>query len=427
MKIFDSRRNQRAIDLFCHRRRSETGSIEKTVRTILDRVRSKGDAAVRAYTKKFDGAKISSLIVTQSEVEEAYRKADPVFIEILEEAAANIRAYHKKQLQSSWYFNTPEGSTLGQRITPIESVGVYVPGGKAAYPSTVLMNVIPAQVAGVPSIHLVSPPDTNGCVNDNVLVAARILGITDIYRVGGAQAIAALAYGTETISRVDKVVGPGNIYVATAKKLLYGTVGIDSYAGPSEIVILADSSAQPAFIAADMLAQVEHDEHASAVLITHVKKLAEEVEREIRRQIKLLTRKKIVARALDKNSAVIITGTIEEGAAIVNRLAPEHLEIITEDCWETMKLVKHAGAIFLGNFSPVAVGDYYAGPNHTLPTSTTARFSSPLSTEDFFKRTSVIAYTRDHLSAVAERVAVFAQKEGLQAHSKSITIRTRRS
>jgi histidinol dehydrogenase len=287
------------------------------------------------------------------------------------------------------------------------------------------MNVIPAQVAGVPSIHLVSPPDAEGRINDNVLVAARILGITNIYRVGGAQAIAALAYGTKSIPCVDKIVGPGNIYVATAKKLVYGTVGIDSFAGPSEIVILADSSAQPAYIAADMLAQAEHDEHASSVLITPVKKLAQDVQKEIRHQVKQLTRKKIIFRALERNSTMMITGTIEEGAEIVNRLAPEHLEIITGNSWETMKLVKHAGAIFLGNFSPVAIGDYYAGPNHTLPTNTTARFSSPLGAEDFLKRTSVIAYSHDHLTAVSERVAAFAHREGLHAHSASIMIRTR--
>lgn len=300
MKILDSRRNRRAIDLFCSRRLSETFSVEKRVRAIIGRVRDKGDAAVREFTRKFDGVKISSLLVTQAEAEDAYRRADPAFVEILEEAAANIRTYHKKQMQSSWYFTTPEGSTLGQRITPIERAGVYIPGGKAAYPSTVLMNVIPAQVAGVPSIHLVSPPDTTGRVNDNVLVAARILGITNVYRVGGAQAIAAMAYGTESIPCVDKIVGPGNIYVATAKKLVYGIVGIDSFAGPSEIVILADASAQSAFIAADMLAQMEHDEHASSVLITPVKKLAEDVERIIRHQTKQLPRKKIITKALRK-------------------------------------------------------------------------------------------------------------------------------
>jgi histidinol dehydrogenase len=288
------------------------------------------------------------------------------------------------------------------------------------------MNVIPAQVAGVPSIHLVSPPDAEGRINDNVLVAARILGITNIYRVGGAQAIAALAYGTESIPCVDKIVGPGNIYVATAKKLVYGTVGIDSFAGPSEIVILADSSARPAYIAADMLAQAEHDEHASSVLITPAKKLAQDVQKEIRHQVKQLTRKKIIFRALERNSTMMITGTIEEGSEIVNRLAPEHLEIMTGKSWETMKLVKHAGAIFLGNFSPVAIGDYFAGPNHTLPTNTTARFSSPLGAEDFLKRTSVIEYSHDHLAAVSERVAAFAHREGLHAHSASITIRTRK-
>ena len=426
VKILDSRRNRRAIDLFCSHRRSRTTAVEKTVQAIIDRVQKKGDAAVRGYTRKFDGVGISSLAVAPSEAEEAYKRADASFIEILREAAANIRTYHEKQLQSSWFYRTPEGSTLGQRITPIERAGVYIPGGKAAYPSTVLMNVIPAQVAGVSSIHLVSPPDENGRINDNVLVAARILGITSMYRVGGAQAIAALAYGTESIPSVDKIVGPGNIFVATAKKLVYGTVGIDSFAGPSEIVVLADSSAQPEFIAADMLAQAEHDEHASSVLITPEKKLAQDVQKALRLQVRQLTRKSIISRALENNSTIVITGTIEEGAAIVNRLAPEHLEIITGDSWETMNLIKHAGAIFLGNYSPVAVGDYYAGPNHTLPTNTTARFSSPLGAEDFLKRTSVIAYTRDHLTEVSSRVASFAQREGLQAHSASITIRTRK-
>jgi histidinol dehydrogenase len=424
VKILDSSKNSRAIDSYCRRRRTETNSVEKTVRGILERVRSDGDAALRYYTKRFDGVRLPSLLVTQRDAEAAYKRADPAFIDILEEAAANIRTYHEKQIQGSWYFDTPQGSTLGQRITPVERAGIYIPGGKAAYPSTVLMNVIPAQVAGVSSIALVSPPDAGGSVNDNVLVAARILGITEIFRVGGAQAIGALAYGTTSIRAVDKIVGPGNIFVATAKKLVYGIVGIDSFAGPSEIVILADENARAAFIAADMLAQAEHDEHASSVLITTSKKLIIEVGKEIQRQSRQLTRSAIIRKALEKNSVMITTGTIEEGAAIVNSLAPEHLEIITADSWETMKQVRHAGAIFLGNYSPVAIGDYYAGPNHTLPTSSTARFSSPLGVEDFCKRTSVIAYTHEHLQSVSERVAAFARKEGLQAHSASITIRT---
>ncbi len=399
--------------------------IDKTVSSILRSVQKNGDAAVKLYTRKFDGAQLRTLKVPASDIRAGLRKGDTKFLEILKQAARNIRRYHSHQVRKNWKIQGSEGNELRQIYVPIDRVGVYVPGGKAAYPSTVLMNVIPAQVAGVKEIHLVSPPNKNGEVHPDVLIAAGLLGIDNVYCVGGAQAIAALAYGTETIPAVDKIVGPGNIFVATAKRMVYGTVGIDSIAGPSEVVILADNSARPAYIAADLLAQAEHDERAVPILITTSKKLAESVRSEMNRMTEILERKEIIAAAIRNRGRIYIVPSLAAGIALVNDLAPEHLEIMTTKDEQVLKEVRHAGSIFLGDYSPVAVGDYYAGPNHVLPTERTARFSSPLSVEDFVKRSSVVRYTQKGIDAVAENAATFADHEGLSAHALSLRIRTR--
>ena len=399
--------------------------IDKTVSSILRSVQKNGDAAVKLYTRKFDGAQLRTLKVPASDIRAGLRKGDTKFLEILKQAARNIRRYHSHQVRKNWKIQGSEGNELRQIYVPIDRVGVYVPGGKAAYPSTVLMNVIPAQVAGVKEIHLVSPPNKNGEVHPDVLIAAGLLGIDNVYCVGGAQAIAAQAYGTETIPAVDKIVGPGNIFVATAKRMVYGTVGIDSIAGPSEVVILADNSARPAYIAADLLAQAEHDERAVPILITTSKKLAESVRSEMNRMTEILERKEIIAAAIRNRGRIYIVPSLAAGIALVNDLAPEHLEIMTTKDEQVLKEVRHAGSIFLGDYSPVAVGDYYAGPNHVLPTERTARFSSPLSVEDFVKRSSVVRYTQKGIDAVAENAATFADHEGLSAHALSLRIRTR--
>ncbi len=427
MNILDFKKDAEQIFALCKRHVSSNETVEGVVRVILEKVREKGDDAVREFCRQFDGVELESFVVTKNEIENAYRNADKKFVKVLTEAAANIRTFHKKQTQKSWYFKTASGSKLGQRVTPIEKTGIYIPGGKAAYPSTVLMNVIPAQVAGVEEIHLVSPPNKNGEVNENVLVAARILGVKNIYRIGGAQAIAALAYGTDSIPKVDKIVGPGNIYVATAKKLVFGIVGIDSFAGPSEVVILADEFANPEFIAADMLAQSEHDEEASSILITTSKKIASSVVSAMSEFILNQPRQTIMQKSLADKSAIILVPNLRDGVDLVDKLAPEHLEIVTKNNWQTMQLVKHAGAIFLGDYSPVAIGDYFAGPNHTLPTSATSRFSSPLGVEDFLKRSSVIDYSKRQLRLSAEKASFFAEQEGLFAHSLSLKIRNKKS
>ncbi|MFA6457757.1 MAG: histidinol dehydrogenase [Bacteroidota bacterium] len=404
----------------------ENPDVERTVSSILRSVQKNGDAAVKLYTRKFDGAQLRTLKVPVSEIRAALRKGDAKFLEILRQAARNIRRYHSHQIRKNWKIQGSEGSELRQISVPVDRVGVYVPGGKAAYPSTVLMNVIPAQVAGVKEIHLVSPPNKNGDVHPDVLIAAGLLGIDNVYSVGGAQAIAALAYGTETIPAVDKIVGPGNIFVATAKRMVYGTVGIDSIAGPSEVVILADNSARPAYIAADLLAQAEHDERAVPILITTSRKLAESVRSEMNRMTEMLERKEIITAAIRNRGRIYIVPSLEAGIALVNDLAPEHLEIMTTKDEQVLKKIRHAGSIFLGDYSPVAVGDYYAGPNHVLPTERTARFSSPLSVDDFLKRSSVVRYTQKGIDAIAENAATFADHEGLSAHAHSLRIRTRR-
>lgn len=422
LKIIDIR-NKKSLSFRASEKQRNNAAIEKTVASILRSVRKNGDSALFTFAKKFDGASLKSLNVSQKEVQSALKGADKKFVAVLKQAAANIRRFHQQQLRKPFSLKVNGGSELRQIFRPIERAGVYVPGGKAAYPSTVLMNVIPAQVAGVKEIHLVSPPHKNGNINQDVLIAAGILGVKNIYRVGGAQAIAALAYGTETIPAVDKIVGPGNIFVATAKKMVYGTVGIDSFAGPSEVVILADNSADPTFIASDLLAQAEHDERAVPILVTPSRSLAQKVNTEVVRLLDTQPRKNILATSLKNEGRMYIVASLQQGIAVTNELAPEHLEIITTNNESVLKQIHHAGSIFLGNYSPVAIGDYFAGPNHVLPTERTARFSSPLSVDDFIKKSSVIRYTQKRMEEVADDVALFAERERLTAHALSLRLR----
>lgn len=400
-----------------------TASVDGLVQQILQKVKKDGDNALLYYTKKFDKASLSAVAVSPRELSTALKNADPRFVRILRAAAANITRFHKAQRRKEFLLSAPRGSRLRQIYRPIEKVGVYVPGGKAAYPSTVLMNVIPAIVAGVHEIHLVSPPDAHGNIHPDVMVAAALLGVRHVYRIGGAQAIAALAYGTASVPAVDKIVGPGNIFVATAKRMVYGTVGIDSFAGPSEVVILADDSADASFVASDLLAQAEHDERAVPILITPSRRLAVDVQREVERMLEHSGRRSILEAAIKGQGRIFLVASMRQGIALTNRCAPEHLEIITAKDQAVLKQIRHAGSIFLGNHSPVAIGDYFAGPNHVLPTERTARFSSPLSVDDFIKRSSVIEYSAAQMRAVAEDVAYFAEREGLTAHAASLRIR----
>ncbi len=425
LKIIDLRKKKQ-FSLYSDGKRSKNNSIEKSVTEIIHRVERDGDKALRFYTKKFDGAEIDSIKINPKELSLLLKKAEPSFISILKESASNIRTFHNAQVRRPFSLTVKDNSELRQLYRPIEKVGVYVPGGKASYPSTVLMNVIPAQVAGVKEIHLVSPPDKNGNIHPDVLLAASLLGIKNIYRVGGAHAIAALAYGTETIPSVDKIVGPGNIFVATAKRMVYGTVGIDSFAGPSEVVILADNSADASFVAADLLAQAEHDERAVPILVTPSRSLADKVNAEVDRMLQELPRKNIITASLINQGRIYLVASLQQGIAVTNELAPEHLEIITTRDESVLKQIRHAGSIFLGNYSPVAIGDYFAGPNHVLPTERTARFSSPLSVDDFIKKSSVIRYSSKQMESAAERVATFAEHEGLTAHALSLRIRKKK-
>ncbi len=402
---------------------SKNTSVEKSVAEIIRRVRSDGDKALRYYTNKFDSADVSSIKMNPKEISLLQKKADASFLSILKESALNIRVFHKAQVRKPFSMKVKDNSELRQLYHPIEKIGVYVPGGKAAYPSTVLMNVIPAQVAGVKEIHLVSPPDAAGNIHPDVLLAASLLGIKNIYRVGGAQAIAALAFGTETIPAVDKIVGPGNIFVATAKRMVHGTVGIDSFAGPSEVVILADNSADASFVASDLLAQAEHDERAVPILVTPSRSFADKVNSEVKRMLQELPRKNIITASLINQGRIYLVASLQQGIAVTNELAPEHLEIITTKDESVLKQIRHAGSIFLGNYSPVAIGDYFAGPNHVLPTERTVRFSSPLSVDDFIKKSSVIRYSSKRMESIAERVATFAEHEGLTAHALSLRLR----
>lgn len=398
---------------------------QETVNEILNEVKTKGDEAVFAYTEKFDHAKLTAdtLCVTEDEIKEAYEKVDEELIEVMKKSIANIRAFHEKQVKNSWFTTRGDGVILGQRVTALDSVGVYVPGGKAAYPSSVLMNIIPAHVAGVRRIVMVTPPGADGKVNPATLVAANLAGATEVCKVGGAQAIAALAYGTESIPKVDKIAGPGNIFVALAKKTVYGHVSIDSIAGPSEIMILADETANPRYVAADLLSQAEHDELASAILVTTSKELAEKVSAQVDDFKSRLSRKEIISKSIDNYGYILLADTMEDAIETVNDIASEHLEILTANPFDTMTRVKNAGAIFLGEYSSEPLGDYFAGPNHVLPTNGTAKFFSPLSVDDFIKKSSVISYSEEALREAHEDIIKFAKAEHLTAHANSIAVR----
>ena len=401
------------------------GQYEETVNTIIENVRANGDKALFEYTLKFDKYELNkdNIKVTPSEIAEAYKEIDPKLIEVMKHSAENIRAFHQKMLRNSWIDTKPDGSILGQRITPIEISGVYVPGGKAAYPSSVLMNIIPAKVAGVPRIIMTTPPNSEGKVNPGTLVAADIAGVDEIYKVGGAQAIAAMAFGTESVPKVHKITGPGNIFVALAKKACFGFVSIDSIAGPSEIMVLADETANPRYVAADLLSQAEHDEMASAILITNSKELADKVSEEVDGFVKELSRKDIITKSLDNYGYILLAENMDDAVDAVNEIASEHLEIITKNPYETMTKVKNAGAIFLGEYSSEPLGDYFAGPNHILPTNGTAKFFSPLNVDDFLKKTSLISYSREGLMKVHDEIELFAKAEGLTAHANSVAVR----
>jgi histidinol dehydrogenase len=401
------------------------GSYMDTVNAIIQRVRTEGDEALVAYTREFDGYEITpaQFLVTEEEFAAAYEQIDEAFLATLRKAKENIRAYHEKQKRYSWFDPTPGGSILGQKITPLERVGVYVPGGKAAYPSSVLMNIIPAKVAGVDEIIMVTPPGKSGKVNPGTLVAAREAGVDRVYKVGGAQAVAALAFGTETIPKVDKIVGPGNIFVALAKKAVFGYVSIDSIAGPSEILVLADETANPRYVAADLLSQAEHDEMASAILVTTSQALADQVSVLVHEMAAGLARREIIEKSLKNYGYILVASTMEDAIAVTNEIASEHMEIMTRDPFSLMPKIRNAGAIFIGEYSSEPLGDYLAGPNHVLPTNGTARFFSPLSVDDFIKKSSIISYTREELEAVWPDVVRFAENEGLTAHANSIQVR----
>lgn len=401
------------------------GQFADAVNEILDNVKKNGDRALFEYTQKFDKAQINenNILVTKEEIDEAYEQMDDELLGVIRRAIANIKKYHEKQKRNSWIDCDEEGIILGQKVTPLESVGVYVPGGKAAYPSSVLMNVIPAKVAGVKRIAMVTPPNAQGKVYYNTLVAANEAGVTEIYKVGGAQAIAALAYGTKSIKKVDKIVGPGNIYVALAKKSVYGHVSIDSIAGPSEILVLADETANPRFVAADLLSQAEHDEMASAILVTTSKDLASKVSEEIDKFVQVLARKNILEKSLENYGYILIAQSMEDAIDTANEIASEHLEIVTKDPFNTMTKIKNAGAIFLGEYSSEPLGDYFAGPNHILPTNGTAKFFSPLNLDDFVKKSSIISYSKQALEPVSDDIIKFAKSEGLTAHANSIAVR----
>ena len=398
--------------------------VEEIVSEIIDNVRKNGDKALFEYCEKFDKAQLDSLIVSKQEIEEAVNSVEPEFIEILEKAAVNIRKFHEKQLRNSFIINDEDGIVIGQKVIPVDRAGLYVPGGTAAYPSTVLMDSIPAKIAGCKEVVIVTPPNAEGKVNPFILAAAKVAGVDKIFKVGGAQAVAALAYGTETVPKVDKIVGPGNAFVAEAKKQVFGKVSIDMIAGPSEILIVADADTNPAYAAADLLSQAEHDKMASAVLVTDSEGLANAVSAELEKQIPLLERKEIARASIDNNGKIIVANTIDKAIDIANEIAPEHLELCVENPFDYLDKIRHAGSIFMGRNCPEALGDYFAGPNHTLPTSGTAKFSSPLSVDDFVKKTQYTYYTKEALSKVAKDVAYFAEAEGLTAHARSAVIRT---
>lgn len=404
-------------------RKENVFNVADAVSEIIKNVRAKGDEALFEYSRKFDRVELSSLEVTKDEIENALNLVEPEFIEILREAKENIYAFHSRQVRNSFLISEKEGVIIGQKVIPIEKVGLYVPGGTAAYPSSVLMNAIPAKIAGCDEIVMVTPPAKDGSVAPAILAAASVAGVDRIFKVGGAQAVAALAYGTESVPSVDKIVGPGNAYVAEAKKQVFGRVSIDMIAGPSEILVIADKDNDPICVAADLLSQAEHDKNATAVLVTDNRELAAAVSLELERQIPMLSRAEIARASVDNNGKIIITEDIDEAIFVANGLAPEHLELCLDDPFKYLDKIKNAGSIFMGKYCPEALGDYFAGPNHTLPTSGTARFSSPLSVDDFVKKTQFSYYTKDALEAVAKKVEFFANKEGLGAHAKSAVIR----
>lgn len=428
MELTESTKKNLLKDLL-KRSPSSYGTYEQTVSEIVNNVKENGDKAVFEYTEKFDHFALNSgnIRVTEEEIKEAYKEIPEDLIEVYRHSAANIRTFHEKQLRQSFIETRPDGSILGQRITPIEKAGVYVPGGKAAYPSSVLMNVVPAKVAGVPKIVMTTPCNKEGKVNAGTLVAADIAGVDEIYKVGGAQAIAALAFGTESVPKVDKITGPGNIFVALAKKSVYGHVSIDSVAGPSEILVLADETANPRYVAADLLSQAEHDELASAILITTSRELAEKVSKEVDGFTETLERREIILKSLSNYGYILVAENMEDAIAAANDIASEHLEILTKNPYETMTKIKNAGAIFMGEYSSEPLGDYFAGPNHILPTNGTARFFSPLSVDDFIKKTSLISFSKDALEKVHTEIEAFAKSEGLTAHANSIKVRFERS
>ncbi|MEK4883612.1 histidinol dehydrogenase [Bacillus sp. FSL W8-0223] len=418
-KVTDDISIQRSVD-------NGTEEQRKIVLEILESVRREGDRALLAYTETFDGIKLDRMRVSEEEIHEAIQSFDPKLLKVLEEAAKNIRRFHEKQRRETWITQDENGTILGQKFTPLDSVGVYVPGGTAAYPSSVLMNVLPAKVAGVKRIVMVSPPDQNGKLPAGVLAAAHIAGVEEIWKVGGAQAIAALAYGTESIQPVDKIVGPGNIYVALAKREVFGKVDIDMIAGPSEIAVLADDTALPHEVAADLLSQAEHDPRATSVLVTTSRTLAEETAREVEKQLEQLPRKEIARQSIDEYGVIYLAPTMEKAIEVVNQIAPEHLEIVARNALELVPMIRHAGAIFVGRFSSEPVGDYFAGPNHVLPTNGTARFSSPLNVDEFIKKSSIIYYSETSFRQNAEKIAAFARLEGLEAHARALESRLKK-
>lgn len=401
------------------------GTYEASVREILDEVKNRRDEAVFAYTEKFDGAALNAdnIQVTEEEIQKAYSQVDSSLLNVIRKSLKNIESYHAKQMQYSWFDSKPDGTILGQKVTPLQRVGVYVPGGKAVYPSSVLMNIVPAKVAGVDEIIMVTPPGKDGKVNPATLVAAKEAGVDAVYKVGGAQAIAALAYGTESIPKVDKIVGPGNIYVALAKKAVYGHVSIDSIAGPSEILVLADETANPHFVAADLLSQAEHDELACAILITTSEEFAKKVDEEVKGFVEVLSRKEIIQKSLDNFGYILIAEDMDEAIEAANEIAPEHMEIVTANPFEDMMKVKNAGAIFIGEYSSEPLGDYFAGPNHVLPTNGTAKFFSALSVDDFIKKSSIVYYSKSALRNIHKDIIQFATSEQLTAHANSIAVR----
>jgi histidinol dehydrogenase len=411
------------LEKILNRSQMDSQEVLDRVDVILDDVRARGDEALMEYTRMYDCSGLEDIRVTREEIEEAKRRIDGRLKEAIERAIENITSFHRMQVNEGFLIEDGEDVVLGQLVTPIERVGIYVPGGTASYPSTVMMNVIPANIAGVREIAIATPADENGRIRDSVLVAADLLGVSEIYKMGGAQAVGALCYGTETIRRVYKIVGPGNIYVAMAKRKVSGIVGIDMIAGPSEVVVLADGRANPRYIAADLIAQAEHDERAASIVVTPSASLADEIEKELERQLGALSRREIAEKALNNYGAIIIVDNMEEGFGIVNRLAPEHLELLTGKPFQDYRRIRNAGAIFLGEYTPEPVGDYYAGPNHTLPTSRTARFSSALGVEDFCKKTSLIYYSREALKRAADDIMTLARDEALTGHANSIRVR----